>query len=89
LYYEDIETSLEPLSLGKNIALGAAAEYRDDTSSTCEGETRRILMGSHEPHKAVKVVGSDPPPMNTRDALVTGNPVKPMNTRDALVTGIP
>jgi hypothetical protein len=56
-----LNTSLEPLPSGKNIALGLAEEYRDDTSSTCEGETRRILLGSHQPQQAEKVVGSDPP----------------------------
>jgi hypothetical protein len=69
-----INTSLEPLPLGKNIALGLAAEYRDD--STCEGEMR-ILLGSHEPQQAVKVVGGDPPTMAINDNLVNGNPVKP------------
>jgi hypothetical protein len=80
-----LNMSLEPLSLGKNIALGLAEEYRDDTSSTCEGETRRILMGSHEPQQAVKVVGSDPPTMAINDNMVLGAPGKPSNNENVVI----
>jgi hypothetical protein len=54
-----LNTSLEPLCSGKNIALGLAAEYRDVTCT----ENRKMMQGSHKPHNAVKVVRSNPPTM--------------------------
>lgn len=72
-----LNTSLEPIPVGKNIALGLATEYRSDVA--CEESVRRRQSGSHEPRDAVKVVGSNPPTMAiVNENMVKGEPRKPI-----------
>jgi hypothetical protein len=70
-----LNTSLEPIPLGKIVALGLAAEYREYI--TCEENIRKLLPGSQDPRNAVKVVGSNPPIMAIDGKLVKGDPGKP------------